>query len=374
MSLTMKHKDQHIVPKCYLKNFIDYSIETKNPNHEQGIYITEKNLDNDFKEKNIKHRIFTKSYYYDLSDNKNDIKSIEKLLGTIETRYGSTISKFKKGIDDPSHMEIFKIFTYYQYIRSVSFIEKNQGTFDTIARYMDDFNGNSDTKNQVVDLAKKNILNAPSPTHPIFEQPCRVLLNNTPQIFITADKPVLLTFINHAEAKILFGDDAIIKEMNNSITKPLFYLALTPRIGFVSCYFLDKNSSLNPDHSLDTVIRLNILICLHAEKYIFASIKKPFPNQSEYALEISHQNRPRKQAEILTINNKYIIDITNPIHKKWSMTFTTLDKGFLSTVKENDNIQSIQIAGTGGMRECFVKNINKITGDVEIETYIKFGN
>ncbi len=158
--------------------------------------------------------------------------------------------------------------------------------------------------------------------------------------------------------------------MNNSITKPLFYLALAPRIGFVSCYFLDKNSSLNPDHSLDTVIRLNILICLHAEKYIFSSIKKPFPNQSEYALEIAHQNRPRKQAEILTINNKFIIDITNPIHNVWSITFNTLNKDFLNTVNENDNIKSIQIAGTGGLRECFVKSINKITGDVEIATLL----
>jgi hypothetical protein len=171
----------------------------------------------------------------------------------------------------------------------------------------------------------------------------------------------------------LFGDDAIIEEMNNSITKPLFYLALSPRIGFVSCYFLAKNSSLNPDHSLDTVIRLNTLICLHAEKYIFASIEKPFPNQSDYALVISHQNRPRKQAEILTLNNKFIIEITNPLHKTDSITFTTGDKGFLNTVNENDAIQSINIAGTGGMLKCFVKYIDKITGDVEIEPYLKLG-
>jgi hypothetical protein len=174
VSLTMEHKVQHIVPKCYLKNFIDHSIETKNPNHEQGIYITEKNLNNAFKEKNIKHSIFTKSYYYDLHDNKNDIKRIEKLLGAIETRYGNTISKFKKGIDDPSHIETFKIFTYYQYIRSVSFIEKNQGTFDTIAKYLDDFNGNSDAKNQVVDFAKK-----------IYLMPLRLLIQflNSPVEF-----------------------------------------------------------------------------------------------------------------------------------------------------------------------------------------------
>ena len=74
---------------------------------------------------------------------------------------------------------------------------------------MDDFNGNSEAKNHAVDLAKKNILTTPSHSHPIFEQPCRIILNNTPQVFITSDKPVLLIFINHAEAKILFGKNNI---------------------------------------------------------------------------------------------------------------------------------------------------------------------
>jgi len=123
-------------------------------------------------------------------------------------------------------MDTFKTFTYYQYIRSVTFIEKNQETFDKIAREIDAFNGNDDVKNQIFNLAKKNILHPIPPSHPIFEQPCMMLINTTPQIFITCDKPVLFKFINHAEAKLLFGLDAIIKEMNNSITKPLFYLAL----------------------------------------------------------------------------------------------------------------------------------------------------
>lgn len=114
-------------------------------------------------------------------------------------------------------------------------------------------------------------------------------------------------------------------------------------------------------------------MCLKAEKYVFSSSKNPFPNQAQYASEIAYQKRPRKQAEIFTSNDKFIIEITDPVKDKCTINFTTKNNDFLNSISINETIISISIPMIGGMRECFVKKIDKKSGFVEIETYIKIG-
>lgn len=73
----------------------------------------------------------------------------------------------------------------------------------------------------------------------------------------------------------------------------------------------------------------------------------------------------------LTSIDRFIIDISNPMKNTWALSFTIFDRDFLNSLSNNSAIESVSIPKIGGMRKCFLKNINKEFGLVEIETYIK---
>lgn len=157
----MEHKNQHIVPNCYLKNFIDTSVINNNPNHKHGIFVCGKYLTDDFKERSTGHKIFTKSYYYDLREEKDEIQEIERLLGCVETSFAKVINDLRRNKQDPSYIKTLQTFMYYQLIRSTSFIENSQNDLDRVAKMLDDFNGGDQHKTQVKNLAKTGILLQP---------------------------------------------------------------------------------------------------------------------------------------------------------------------------------------------------------------------
>lgn len=165
---------------------------------------------------------------------------------------------------------------------------------DKAAKWADEFNGNNELKNDTIDLAKKLIISRPPENNVIFKNPCMLLLNHSKQIFITSDRPVLHKLINYRDACLLFGKEFLTDDINNSIEKPLFYLPITPRLAFISLEFLNSNAHLDEKNSLERVDRLNLLMCLHANQYVYSSSKSPLSNEKHFAKEIKKAYRPIK--------------------------------------------------------------------------------
>ncbi|WP_133140249.1 DUF4238 domain-containing protein [Legionella genomosp. 1] len=231
----MAHKNQHIVPRCYLKNFVSPKNNTSNPHHKNGIFVNNKSLKEKWKEKGLDNPIFTHSYFYSLQvADENDRLVVEKYLSKIEHFYDQTLNNIKKGEITENDITIFKIFLYFQFIRAPSFMSMMQKSFSQVAKCVDDFSGNNDATEEVIDLSKKLIIGGISEDNVILNQASLIFSNNTGQAFLTSDNPVVRKIINWRQASNLIGKDFLISTYDNSIEKPLFYMPISSDLGLLS--------------------------------------------------------------------------------------------------------------------------------------------
>ncbi|HHN3503385.1 TPA: DUF4238 domain-containing protein [Legionella pneumophila] len=375
----MAHKNQHIVPRCYLKNFVrKESNNPENIHHKNGIFVSEKSLKGDWKEKGLDSGIFTSSYFYNLqTDDEQKKLIVEKYLSKVECLYDKSVTNIKTGKINESDIEIIKIFAYFQYIRSLSFQAMMQNAFDQNARWVDEFNGNDDATKEVIDISKKMITTGISEDNIIINQPCLIFLNNTKQNFLTSDNPVVHKIINWRQTSDLIGEHFLTKSYDNSIEKPMFFMPITSTIAIVSSEFIERSAELDKESGLIYVDRLNIQMCLNSEKYVYAENQEPLLDQKSYidVLDKYFSMQESSVAKIITKDDIYFIDDIYDLNREhFKITFKTRNNHFLNNIAEGTEIKLIEIhtpKGNSGMRDAKIISYNNVNGEIIIEPYFK---
>lgn len=376
------YKNQHLVPACYLKNFIDENpLEIKsNPSFEKGLYVNDKILSSKWVLKSIRNKIFTKAYFYTLKneDTKNPI--IEKFLSSIESDYGKHLNKILVGNIDKEVLSFISYFASIQLIRSQRFIEMFQETFDKVAINLDNYVGGNGYKNEFVDIAKKLILS--TDIGEIFYEHAHVFYNQTNFKFITSDTPVLRRNVNITDMRILFPKNTLNENVSESLEFPLFFFPLNPHIAFASCKLFKNEIDIklflnNQDHDLLNLFYLNLEMIKNAQQYVYSSIKEPLQGQESLS-KILSSKEDALYVKIYTSKKRIISNVIIESDESNSISLILKEPNKLEGLNIGDSVNLIEVIENGfnarGMRECLISEINMNTGYIQIESRIKLSS
>jgi hypothetical protein len=374
-------KDQHLVPACYLKEFIaKVPQEHKDNIHfEKGVYVNNKQLSSLWKMKSITHSIFTKSYYYNLKNDNPKSPIIEEYLSKIENYYSKTLRHLKTGNFSNEILSIISYFTSLQYMRVEPFINMMQGSFDQIAKCMDDFSGNNDATIEVENITKKMLMKFEHGkilhTHSI------IIYNTTNFPFLTSDNPVQRRQANIDDLTILLGEQYLETTQSKSIEKAFFYMPLTPKLAYVSCELIKKElkGSILSLADLNCIFGINYHSVRNAHENVYSSIIKPFKgekNLSEFIFNDAIKDSGYS-AKIYTKNDRFIFPIADYNTTNELIEFTTDSLDFHNSVSVGEDITLVEIFDNGrncrGMRGCTIEAIIPTTGKYTIAPKIKLG-
>lgn len=149
-------KGQHLVPACYLSSFVaDISeIVKHNPKLEAGVYVNSNTLDSGWKMRGVNHKVFKKSYYYNLAEDDPNEPYIENFLSGVERLYKKNLQKVISRDFDNEVMSFLSYFTTLQYIRVDKFITSMQKSWDKVAEWSDEFSGGNEYTLLLADIVK----------------------------------------------------------------------------------------------------------------------------------------------------------------------------------------------------------------------------
>lgn len=374
-------KDQHLVPACYLKEFVA-EVPSKHKNNilfEQGVYVNNKFLSSTWKLRSVSNSIFTKSYFYNLEGDSPKAPKIEEYLSSIERYYSKTLQRLKTGVFSNEILYFFSCFTCLQYMRVEPFINMMQGSFDQIGKWADEFSGNNDASNEMADITKKMLMRF---EHGEMLHPhSAIIFNSTNFPFITSDNPVQCRQVNTEDLSLLFGKQYVKKGQRKSVEKAFSFFPLTPKIAYVSC-------ELMKDELKGSICILNDLLCIYWINYhsirnayenVYSSIVEPIKGEnklSEFLINDVVEDSGYR-TKIYTENDRFSFSIANYKSTNEMIEFTTDNVDFCNLVSVGEDISLIEVFDNGRccmlMRECFIELINPILGHFTIVTKIKLG-
>ncbi|MBD5132419.1 MAG: DUF4238 domain-containing protein [Clostridiales bacterium] len=314
-----ERKNQHFVPKVYLRSFasgencVDLYIKSK------GKLVKEASLSGQA----------SKPYFYGKDLN------IEEGLGYFENEYGKVLEKINKNIDSllDSDLHLLAMFLFLQSRRTEAAIMELIDTSKNIQNYLSiSFPNINLSQFEDINSRQNNIDLSLSVAVDLYNS-CRdlsykFLINNTSKDFITSDSPVCL--YNQFHERIKRKTFAF-----NSIGTQIFF-PLTPRISFLlydnACYKVGTRKSisviLNNAKDIDT---LNAITYINANEVIYFRNRGAIGNFT-YLDKIS--NNPSKH-ETIPIDNK-----TGVFH---TSNQPPLCKANLSFIKETDLSKVIKV-------------------------------
>jgi len=382
-----QHKDQHLVPQVYLKNFIKES-KNENTKHQQGIYVTDKEFSG-WKEKSAGHRTFTKPYFYTLENEDKGNPIVEKYLSTIESQYTKTLENILSKKISKEDLSFITYFTLIQHIRVEKHIESMQNNMNKLSKMVKDMHG-VDINNKTKDLAKKMILNfeKDQETNIVYEQGIHFIENNSQENFIISDSPVVHKMFHIDELQKIFH--SIPLEYNDYLPNKelvLFFFPLTPKIALLATKFLvSKDNGVQYIQIKDELIinQLNLLSYENAHKNIYSSTLNPFGRKLEEAIiEYCKKNEDIPYwCQIYTSKNRYIFQLDkydrlkkdNRVIDDLKLYFT--DKDNVEEMINDIHLESLTIYEKDGssqhMKEIEFGKYDEKSNALEINSKLKF--
>lgn len=318
-----KKKNQHLVPKTYLKGFSNENIFHNKIKH--NIYVSEIDSVFESKKRGLEHPTFTKSYFYNLDISEKGNPIIENNLSDIESVYQKTLSAIILNVFSLNDIYFISNFTLLQFQRVESHIDNFQNSFNKIADMYDDFTTDTRMKQDVENIALKMLLDYKIEnmykSNIIYEQGIHFIVNNTVIPFITSDKPVVHKFNHIDEVKSIFNDENI--KYNNeylpSDKSVFFFFPLNEKFALIATKFLTSQSNLiqfiTINKKNDAIIRLNLMSYQNANKQIYSSLSNPFKGFEEIIKSINNQYKDIGYwAHIYTDKNRYILKLEKYEH------------------------------------------------------------
>jgi len=325
-----KKKEQHIIPQCYLKSFVDSDPPTDvtSKEYHPSVWLLDKSLKN--AKRKAPKNILWKSYFYNLEKDNIEQPFVEEFLSKVEGKYAQILDVID--IQDSLSEEdqfILAIFIDTLYKRTENQLEFWNETFrkiENLFRQVDkSINGNEKYSDEYFkgssEIPKKMIVNASGTlAHLILKVGFNLIKNESEIPFFTSDTPVFYNFLHIDELL----DRSIPKnwtypEIGKNEKGFFCFCPLMPKMALISSPFI-KSATFNPrylevkDPTLS--IRLNLLTKESAKEEIVSSIQKPFRRYQTYILDTitiskALQTPPKKSLRIYTQHNRYDINISD---------------------------------------------------------------
>lgn len=367
-------KNQHLVPACYLKNFIaDVSDEKKeNPNFISGIYVNDRTLTAGWKLRSVRHKSLTKPYFYNLPEDDSKQPVIESYLSKVENVYPQVFDKIRKGNTSNEDISFMSYFVTLQLMRVEAFVEMFQGAWDRIAEWMDTFEGKDNYQTASKDVAKR-LLVSTDLGHMIHPH-ATVIYNSTKFPFVTSDNPVVRRQVNITDASRVIPKRYLLEMEDESTEVAFFFFPLSPNIAYMSCEMLKGQENLHfSDTDLENIFYLNYFSIVNSYSKVFSSVREPIKGEGQLSKILSSESGP-----IIKIYTQYkrIVSVGSIQSDTDSVvTLKVEDLGCIKQIKEGEQVKLMEVLEDGvsirGMRECKASSVNYTNGEVVIESNIK---
>ncbi|RUP83566.1 hypothetical protein C7Y69_00815 [Alteromonas sp. KS69] len=369
-----KKRDQHIVPRCYLKHFVDSSSAVKNKKYEAGVYVNTSALDRAWKMKGLSNNIFTKTRFYNLKSDDPDKPLVEEHLAKIESFYSKGITKLLNGEFSNEILSIFSLFVVTQFLRTEKVLKAHQKSWDRVALYADMFEGGNRNRNIYDEISKQQILylaktEALNPIH----RKSGIIINCTQIPFLTSDKPVIKEFFNQEDISRIFHPLQQKKYIDDHFESLFYFMPLTPWLAYVShSSFEGETKGFECSHE-SVISQLNDMMLLNASEHIYSFMDNPI---TSLPAKIKQEGNLNFLAKIFTGSRRLILSVKSYHRDNSLLTLTSEDVCVSDELFEKQKVHSVEvfdikfsnIIGVVCSKDCIVKAIDKLSGKIVFET------
>ncbi|MEM6254878.1 MAG: DUF4238 domain-containing protein [Cyanobacteria bacterium P01_D01_bin.156] len=380
----VQKKKQHIVPRIYLKAFIDPVRPDEIPEHipfEASVWVIEKSLTSKPKRK-APSNILWKSYFYNLDEDINKLPLIEEFLSKIERKYPSILQKISKKIslteEDLAYIALFMDTLFHRIPSNLDNIQGFVDEVEDVYRHIDQFNNQNQTVSDQFwrgshEAAKKQMIySAGIISSLILHAGLIFIVNSSKVTFFSSDNPVTYQFFHIDELhkfgipKVWTYEKTLTNEKNF-----LCYCPLTPTIAVISSPLirLPNNTRCvwveNKDPSFP--FSMNILTNLNAESILISHKPKPYGEDQDFAIQFIRNTSKSGSIEgirflVYTEKSRYHLNIdkykrldNHPLQPE--IQFWTKDLDTLHDIAQDEVIEvvhyykdGIEIGGTRHLR------------------------
>lgn len=320
----MKKKNQHIIPVCYLKNFVSIEIPSKYKDikgFQPSVYVNNKELSK-WHMKGLRNKIFTSNYYYDM-DTKNSIDNdqfIENYFTEFESQYNIILHKIinRETINNNDYHN-FIHFLYLLMARN----KKQQSIFEKNILLLEKSFSISSKINDFCEkaIARSVIINT-NITEKLKNLGFQFIKNKTSIPFITSDCP--------------YSPHYTLKDRKEY---QVFFFPLTPNFALITNPYPSESTYIEINDN-EEVKRINNNIFNASYEYIISNI--------EYPLEYLSKETNLNKGLFKTSNNVYHIDIDEVNYVDKSLIFKIKNKNVIEQLIGEDLIELRYCLENGG--------------------------
>lgn len=380
-------KEQHIIPRTYLKAFTDPVRPDGMPEHipfEPSVWVVEKSLKLEPKRK-APHNILYKSYFYNLENDESTSPVIEEFLSKIEGKYSQALKKISAKevltLEELLHIAIF-VDTLFR--RTPSSLEHQQSQINKVEELYRQFDQsyNQEISEQFWkgshEIAKKSIITSAGVLSSLILKAGLVFVFNLSELtFFSADNPVTYKFV-HIDDLYRFGipKDWTYGNIGTNEQNFFCYCALTPTIALISSPFIRLPSETSyawaETNDPNFPFGMNILTHRKADSVLISHQSKPYGTHQDLVIQFFASVQNTQQIEgiqflIYTNKARYCLNVDvyerlTPHPLQTEIHFWTKDFKTLHTIAQDDVIEVVYYykngVQTGGTRHLSLNSVS----------------
>ncbi len=385
----VQKKKQHIVPRTYLKAFVDPVRPDGMPEHvpfEPSVWVIEKSLQSEPKRK-APGNILWKSYFYNLDEDEDASPVIEEFLSKIEGKYPQVLKKISvKEVLKEEELFYIALFIDTLFRRTPSSLEHWQSQINKVEdlyRQVDQAYNHSQEISEKVwkgshEIAKQQIINSAGVLSSLILKAGLVFVFNLSELpFLSSDNPVTYQF-GHIDELYRISIPKDWTHGNIGTNKQAFfcYCALTPTIALMSSPFIRiPNEALYAwaeTNDPNFPFSMNILTQRKADSVLISHQPKPYGIHQDFAIQFleSIQNTPPPEGiQFLIYTNKARYHLNVDVYERIDphplqpeVHFWTKDFKILHAIAQDDVIEVVHYyengVETGGTRHLSLYSVS----------------
>jgi len=294
-------KKQHLVPKCYLKAFIDPTPPKGVPveKYEPCTWVVDKSLEGKPKRKGLNNKMFWEPYFYNLDEDILSQPYVENFLAVIETNYSTAIRKIVNNeqitMDDWDSLAVFIDTLFRRSEGQVEHWQKQINEIERVYRLVDhSHNGNENVSNEYFlgshELAKRMVRTATGTISNLISLAgISIVKNNSNIPFFTSDHPVTYIF-THIDNLLEWGIPKlwVYDHIGTNEKKFFCFCPLTPSYALISSPFIKPSTKgvFRSENSYYFSFGMNFLTHHNAKSVLISSSSIPYKNYQDHAIKV----------------------------------------------------------------------------------------
>lgn len=368
-------KNQHIVPRAYLKHFIDDSISKDREEFEAGVFVNSSDLDKPWKMRGLGHSLFTETRFYNLESDNPESPIIENYLAVIESHYAQAVKKLLDGEFSNEIFSILSLFVAVQFFRTKSSVKTYQKSWDKVSEWADMFEGGELNRTLYGEISLKRLLYLANTKAITRLHKCAVIIINSTRIpFLTSDKPVIRSFYNREDITKFFYPQQLKTYIGEQLESPFYFMPLAPWLAYISHNAFESEIKGVECENHNIIVQLNDLMLLNADEHIYSCINNPVA--SLHVVNNMSSNSDYLMVKAFTKSSRVIFEAKDYRRDSGLLILDLFN--VCDELIEGEQLVSVEVfehnfsnlIGVTGLRNCRIKTINRASKQIVFESNI----